>query len=57
MLAALGRGIAGLYGTLGGSSLKVFPRLLHEVLPITLGLGGDTDQVEPNPHLPRVAAL
>jgi hypothetical protein len=56
VLAAPGRGVAGLHGTLDSPRLEVRTRLLHAVLPVALRLGGDPglrragwDRVQPWP--------
>ena len=47
----------GLHGTLDSPRLEVRTRLLHAVLPVALGLGGDADGVQPEPRMARRDAL
>jgi hypothetical protein len=55
--STLNRGGASHHGALGGSGLEVGLRLLHELVPIALGIGGDQNLIQPDPHLQRPAPL
>src|SRR6516225_300650 len=57
MPIALGRGGAGLHGTLCRPDFEVGPRLLHALLPIPLGVRRNADHVQSEPHLDWTTSL
>src|SRR5262249_55090168 len=57
MVVALDRSVASLHRTLHGPGLEVGLRLLHELLPVALGLSGDANDVQPRPHFRRASPL
>jgi hypothetical protein len=57
MLAALDRSTASLHCAFDRANLEVLIGLLHAVLPITLRIRRDADDVEPDAHFHRAAPL
>jgi hypothetical protein len=57
VFGAFGPSGTGLYRALSGPNLEVGPRLLHLLLPIAFGVGGDANGIQAEPHFRRTAPL
>src|SRR5262245_54668327 len=57
VLVAPDCGVTGFHRAGSGPPFQIRTRPLQAVLPLTLGLSRDPDQVEPNPHFHRTTPL